>query len=512
MSISSTLESTKPDFPAGKAIRPAAQVDSPFALSLRSKGYLCIALLLGYLSLCTLLLVLHRDQFLAYLDDYRSLQAASEVLTRAQSALFDAATALAGGPENSLSGLPDPHPERLRQRYREIAALLPGEAVTLAGLVQSPGSTGPGRPSGFERNLQLRITDARTEIEQLGLIKQGQLKALIEAHNLRDEQLIFWSLSAAFLGSILIAFLAGVFFRGLEANLQRLCGRVDGIVDRYHGKSRHEKCKDLPDRLTRSIDDLARLLGEREQALEAGRREELFRERLVAVDSLAGGIAHEIGNPITCIAGLATEIAADPQTRLGDRGRSMLGLLRHHADKIIGISHDLAHLDTRIPEQRELIDVNQMLAASTNLCRYDSRWAEIDIDVHLDPRVPALFVSAMQINLITMLLLDNAREALHGRSDARLEVRTELDPGDNTLIVFRDNRARGSNSELQKFFEPGFSCQEPCEECGLGLTICAVVTHSGCGRIRARSTEPDGLQVELLFPVETPPAEGEPRA
>ena len=107
------------------------------------------------------------------------------------------------------------------------------------------------------------------------------------------------------------------FFNRLKSDLLRLQVRAAEIENGYRGEPLAITRQDEVGQLTDGINYMAQALAQREQALEIERRKISFKERMTAMDSLAGGIAHEVGNPITCIAGLVDEIRNDEDNHLG---------------------------------------------------------------------------------------------------------------------------------------------------------------------------------------------------
>jgi signal transduction histidine kinase len=164
----------------------------------------------------------------------------------------------------------------------------------------------------------------------------------------------------------------------------------------YRGEPLPVARRDEVGRLTDGINYLSEALKEREQALEIQRRRNSYREKMIAIDSLASGIAHEVGNPITCISGLAAEIENDARNRLSEQSREMIGQLQRYANGIIRISRDLSQLDVKNIDRSEWIDINQLLNAAVRLCHYDNRWSGIEIELDLDSRLPAWYASENQ--------------------------------------------------------------------------------------------------------------------
>lgn len=499
MAISNALRSPRPEYLAGKAGLEALRRDTDFYHSLRSRGYIFVALVLAYMLLATVFFFSQRQAPLPELDQYRDIQQTQTALAGANSAAFEALAMLAAAREPADPFLLTGILAELRQQYQAAAKLFPQQAERLALLEQGIPYLSPGYEDPFLGNVKAYLAASRAEFDRLFAANQRRMTSLALAYRGEDDMLVVGSLVLGTLGLILIGAVTTLFFNRLKSDLLRLQQRTTEIVLGYRGEPLPVKRRDEVGQLIDGINYLSEALKERERALEIQRRRNSYREKMIAIDSLAGGIAHEVGNPITCIAGLAAEIDSDEGNHLSEQSREMITQLQRYANGIIRISRDLSQLDSKKIDRCEWIDVNQLLDAAVRLCHYDNRWTGIAIELDLDSRLPAWFASGEQFKQLCMHVLENALDALTGRDDGRLLLSTRLDEERGIVIAFEDNGGGVDAGYLETIFEPFYSTKPVGGGTGLGLAICSAIVDSFDGEIRAEQVSGGGLRIVIEF-------------
>ena len=502
MPVANTLETSENELLASEFGSKSFRKQTKFYRSLRSKGYVFFILVLTYMILATAFFFSQREKPLLQLVEYQKIEQTQAALVKADLAAFHVVTVLFSQVTQAEFQQVATYFSSLKQQYRDLALLFPEQADTFTRLEQSIPRLSLRSESLYLQQAQLHLAESKNEIERLIAANHVRMTNLIRDYRHNDDLLVIKSLVLGTVGLILIGAITTVFFNRLKSDLLRLQQRAAEIVRGYRGEPMPVTRQDEVGQLIEGINYMSQALAEREQALEMQRRKTSFREKMIAIDSLAGGIAHEVGNPITCIAGLADEIANDGQNALSGQSQSMLEQLQHYTNGIVRITRDLSQLDTNNIDQSQWIDINQLLTKSVNLCHYDNRWAGIAIELDLDPGVPAIFASENQFNQLAMHILDNARDALGGKNDSSVVLTTSFDPQLGIRIIFRDNGAGVNADDLKHIFEPFFTTKALGESTGLGLSICWAIVKSYGGEIRAESAPGGGLQIVIELPLE----------
>ncbi|HEX8394411.1 MAG TPA: PAS domain S-box protein [Longimicrobium sp.] len=247
---------------------------------------------------------------------------------------------------------------------------------------------------------------------------------------------------------------------------------------------------------------------ERRQAQEAlSRSEELLRhaQKLEAVGRLAGGVAHDFNNLLMAI--LTHVYALQHGPALDEGARESAGEIQRAAERAAELTRQLLAFSRRQVLEPEVLDLNGVVAGVERMAR---RLVGEDVEVQLrvDPRLPAVRADRGQLEQAVMNLMVNARDAMP--NGGRLVVETEsvrvgagvagLSRGEYALLTVSDN-GHGMDAEVrERIFEPFFTTKEVGRGTGLGLsTVYGIVQQSG-GAVFVDSQPGEGTRFRLYFP------------
>jgi C4-dicarboxylate-specific signal transduction histidine kinase len=246
---------------------------------------------------------------------------------------------------------------------------------------------------------------------------------------------------------------------------------------------------------------MSRAQAQREKILEIERRRYSFKEKMVAINSLAGGIAHEVGNPITCITGLIQEIADDDENQLSKDSKNNFLQLQNYAESLAKLTRDLSIMDTPNPDQNEWININQLISNTVKLYRYDKRWSGISITFKQDHEIPALFFSFTQFNQLITHILENALDAVVDTTHPVILIETKCSEKNAISLIIKDNGCGINEADLPHIFEPFYTTKKVDQGSGMGLAICWAIVHSYHGNLHAESLAGGGLKIAIHLPL-----------
>lgn len=229
-------------------------------------------------------------------------------------------------------------------------------------------------------------------------------------------------------------------------------------------------------------------------------RELVAREKLATIGELASGVAHEVNNPLAAIrmeAELLGQAAERPETR------DAVAVILKEVDRAAGIARSLLHLTRRSGTTPDYIHVNELLQDVVEIRSRVARSEGITIDADLDPEVPSLRVPAADLQQVLINLVTNAEHAVHGRENARIEVRSRFEQ-DVIRISVSDSGPGVEPAIRSRIFDPFFTTKDPDEGSGLGLALSRSIVSDLGGRIWVEDAPLGGA----AFHVELPLAHG----
>ena len=264
-------------------------------------------------------------------------------------------------------------------------------------------------------------------------------------------------------------------------------GEVTHVVGIIHDITRLKAAEDA---LRVSNEELEHRVRARTSALQAAQSELVRSERLAVLGQLAGGLAHQIRNPLGAITNAAYVIqralARQPDA---DAARAIAIILEEvwQANRIITDLIDYARV--RMPERKSVdlaVLVDQALASV--------EFGAVVLQRAFAP-LPRVSVDPDQVRDALVNLVRNAIEAMPDGGDLRLAAR---DDGDEVELVIADTGPGIPKEMRDKLFEP-LVTNKPLG-LGLGLTTARALIHNQGGSIACESRDGGGTQFVIRLP------------
>lgn len=237
---------------------------------------------------------------------------------------------------------------------------------------------------------------------------------------------------------------------------------------------------------------------------EVAREQQLRRaERLASIGTLVAGVAHELNNPLTAIAGFAELMLLEPHP---DDEREMLELTRREAERAARIVADLRVLaretQQTAPRSYGAVDLNDIVQHVLKIQQYALQTSNIDVEVDLAADLPAVHGSSSELEQVVLNLIVNARQALSGSHTGRrtIAVRTRAGPA-GAVVSVADNGPGIPQSQLDRIFDPFFTTKSPGEGMGLGLSLVHRIVTEHDGAINVESTPGAGAAFTVSLPL-----------
>jgi two-component system NtrC family sensor kinase len=224
-------------------------------------------------------------------------------------------------------------------------------------------------------------------------------------------------------------------------------------------------------------------------------------EKLASLGQLAGGIAHEINNPlgvILCYADLLKSQLADfPQ------GFKDVAVIEKHALNCQRIVADLLEFARGHETARRPTALNDSIEEVVRMVEPQFRRQRCIIELDLSAGLPMVKIDVNKMKQVYLNLLMNSRQAINGRGLIRIKTRYRQDAG-QVRITFWDNGVGISPEIIDRIFDPFFSTKKTGEGTGLGLSVSYGIVKEHGGDIHADSEPGKWTRFTIDLPVEEP--------
>jgi signal transduction histidine kinase len=230
--------------------------------------------------------------------------------------------------------------------------------------------------------------------------------------------------------------------------------------------------------------------------------EEQERQRLQAqyaeIASLAGGLAHEIKNPLSTISMNLELLAEDLEESDAPRDRRMIKKIHvlqrecRHLEEILNAFLQFARVG-----ELELVetDLNQLVLDFIDFYQPQAQERGIDISPHLASNLPPVRLDPALMRQVLMNLTLNAQQAMPG--GGLLELQTHFRDG-RVLLDFIDNGCGMDERTCERIFQVFFSTKPGGS--GLGLPTVRKIVESHHGAICCESEPGQGTRFTISLP------------
>jgi len=267
-----------------------------------------------------------------------------------------------------------------------------------------------------------------------------------------------------------------------------------------------ERLKEAVEQINQFTQDLEAKVARRTEQLKAAHQKLLQADRLASLGQLSASVAHEINNPIAAVLNLSMllqRILKDDGIPRGREAefRKYLGQIVSETSRVGRIVSDLLAFSRRSKPQRASADINKLIQTTVSLVDHKLKLSNAKVELELQPDLPAVFCDASQIQQVILNLVLNAAEALHGREDGRVVVRTRVAAeGAAVELEVEDNGEGIAPENLGKIFDPFFTTKPEGKGVGLGLAVLYGIVKDHDGEVDVSSTVGKGTRFLVTLP------------
>jgi len=244
---------------------------------------------------------------------------------------------------------------------------------------------------------------------------------------------------------------------------------------------------------------------EQRQALEGQVRHQ---QRLESIGTLAGGVAHEINNPINGIMNYA-ELIKDGTGDDGSPGEIADKIIRE-TKRVATIVRNLLTFARQEKQSHSPANMADIVETTLSLIQTVMRHDQITVEVDVPRDLPKLKCRSQQLQQVLMNLMANARDALNERYP-------EYDPNKNMCVSARlferdgkpwirttveDHGAGIAPDVVDRIFDPFFTSKGRDQGTGLGLSISHGIVQEHHGELSVECEPGQYTRFHLDLPVD----------
>jgi two-component system cell cycle sensor histidine kinase/response regulator CckA len=237
-------------------------------------------------------------------------------------------------------------------------------------------------------------------------------------------------------------------------------------------------------------------------------------EKMEALGTLAGGVAHDLNNVLGIIVGYS-EMVLEGVDKSSPQRRSLENVMNGGL-KAAAIVEDLLTLARRGVQGRSILNLNKIVAdcqQSPELAKLSGHHPSVKIQTNIEPDLLNISGSSIHLGKSIYNLISNASEAMpkggavtikttNQYLDKPIQGYDQIQTGDYVVLSVSDTGEGISANDLKRIFEPFYTKKIMGRSgTGLGLAVVWGTVKDHNGYINVQSEEGKGSTFTLYFPV-----------
>jgi len=290
----------------------------------------------------------------------------------------------------------------------------------------------------------------------------------------------------------------------------KICRPTDGKIIDIHSIAEYDKDNNIVYGVIQDITEQRKAAEERRDLQERLNRA----EKMEALGTLAGGVAHDLNNVLGVVVGYA-ELTLDSVDKTSPLRHGLENIM-NGGQKAAAIVDDLLTLARRGVPVSSILNLNTIIANFQNspeLNNLSFHHPDVKIKTNLDPDLLNISGSSVHLGKSLYNLISNAHEAM--TKGGTLTIKTtnqyldkpmsgynEIREGDYVVLTISDTGEGISEKDLKRIFEPFYTKKIMGRSgTGLGLAVVWGTVTDHNGYINVHSEEGKGSTFTLYFPV-----------
>jgi putative nucleotidyltransferase with HDIG domain len=222
-----------------------------------------------------------------------------------------------------------------------------------------------------------------------------------------------------------------------------------------------------------------------------------IRHPVEALAEMAAGVAHELNNPLSVIAGRAQLLA---QAESDGQKRHVLEVIEESAREASGVVDDLMSYAEPPAPKTAVTAVGQIVDESLQLAGYKAGAEQINSQVHIAPTVKDVLVDSAQVVVAVANIIANSIES-YADPLGPVKITAQPDRGGLRLQI-KDLGCGMDEATLRKATSPFFSAKPAGRKRGMGLAYASRLIRLNRGTLEIESQPEHGTTVTVTLPYE----------
>ncbi len=227
-------------------------------------------------------------------------------------------------------------------------------------------------------------------------------------------------------------------------------------------------------------------------------------EKMASVGLLAAGVAHEINNPLTSVAGYAEalirrfrdepELAEDQRLEVFQR---YLEVIIRESYRCKGIINGLLTFSRKSDGSIDIVDLNKVVREVLELIRPTANAERVTLEERLTPELPHIRGDAAGLRQVFMNLIMNALQSIMGSG---IIILTSSQRENRVEVTVKDSGCGIPQALLEQIWDPFFTTKSVGQGVGLGLAVTYNIINRHGGEIIVETREHEGTSFTVRLP------------
>ena len=233
-------------------------------------------------------------------------------------------------------------------------------------------------------------------------------------------------------------------------------------------------------------------------------------DRLAAIGFLAAGVAHEINNPLTSIAGFSEGLLKRIKRLLLEKSQyykmlapfqEYLEIINDEAYRCKDIIQNLQTFSQSSKDDFEKIPISQVINDTVALIRQHAKDNRISIVIksHLATGFDSLRGKESQLKHLFLNLFNNAFKTMEDGGELRVTARND---GNTIEVLISDTGGPCPQKGTHNIFNPASVTDPSSDGAALDLAICYSIVKHHQGDIKFKNINGNGNEFTLRFPAD----------